>query len=153
MPVLGSVPLCSGERLVQFSGPSPLSTQAVTSDWPRFNGPGDDAKSIESPLLEEWPEGAPRLLWSLDKGYGYASPAVCKDILVGLESRTCQSSEFSRLSLECNLSRALTQLGMFNVRSHMECLIRFISVWITDCLLYSLEFRLTSSSMFEKIFV
>ena len=82
LPVLGSVPLCSGERLVQFSVPSPLSTRAVTSDWPRFNGPGDDAKSIESPLLEEWPEGAPRLLWSLDKGYGYASPAVCKDILV-----------------------------------------------------------------------
>ena len=81
LPVLGSVPLCSGKDWFNFRAFA-FVTEAVTSDWPRFNGPGDDAKSIESPLLEEWLEGAPRLLWSLDKGYGYASPAVCKDILV-----------------------------------------------------------------------
>lgn len=90
LPVLGIFPLWAEERLVQFSEPKPLSAQAVTSDWPRFNGPGDDARSIESPLVDDWPAGGPRLLWSLEKGDGYASPAVSGEMMVLFHRRNGQ---------------------------------------------------------------
>ena len=61
---------------------NPLSQEAKTSDWPRFNGLGDDAKSFESHLVKKWPETGPNLLWYLEKGQGYASPAIMNGVLV-----------------------------------------------------------------------
>ena len=62
--------------------PTALSKAAVVEDWPRFNGLSDNAKSLESPLLQKWPAEGPSLVWSLEKGDGYASPAIMGDILV-----------------------------------------------------------------------
>ena len=70
------------ERWSQFLAPTPLSKAAVVEDWPRFNGLSDNAKSLESPLLQKWPAEGPSLVWSLEKGDGYASPAIMGDILV-----------------------------------------------------------------------
>lgn len=75
-------PVCAGERLQQLDDPKPLAAHAFSTDWPRFNGPGDDAKSLEQPLIKEWPETGPTLLWSLEKGEGYASPAIVGNILI-----------------------------------------------------------------------
>ena len=60
----------------------PLSPQAVTSDWPRFNGPNDDAICRESLIELGWANGSPSLLWEAEKGDGYASPAIAEGKLV-----------------------------------------------------------------------
>ncbi|MEL0005266.1 MAG: PQQ-binding-like beta-propeller repeat protein [Opitutales bacterium] len=70
------------DRWVKIRQANPLSKEAKTSDWPRFNGLGDDAKSFESHLAKQWPETGPNLLWYLEKGQGYASPAIVDGVLV-----------------------------------------------------------------------
>jgi hypothetical protein len=46
-------------------------------DWPQFRGPSRDGKSAETGLLKKWPEGGPKLLWSVDGlGIGFSSVAV-----------------------------------------------------------------------------
>jgi outer membrane protein assembly factor BamB len=42
---------------------------APAADWPQFRGPNRDGKSAETGLLPKWPEGGPKLLWSV-KGVG-----------------------------------------------------------------------------------
>ena len=69
-------------RLFVHQSPSDLSPSAKTSDWPRFNGPFDNAKSSETKILKKWSTDGPTLLWELVKGEGYASPAVFKDSLI-----------------------------------------------------------------------
>jgi outer membrane protein assembly factor BamB len=69
-------------RLTTFAKASPLSEDAITSDWPRFNGPDDNAKSSETKLLKKWPKDGPKLLWEIRKGEGYASPAIKDGILI-----------------------------------------------------------------------
>lgn len=46
-------------------------------DWPQFRGIGRDGKSPETGLLKQWPQGGPKLLWSVGGlGEGYTSAAV-----------------------------------------------------------------------------
>lgn len=56
--------------------PSPLPASARVEDWPGFLGPRRDGKSRETDLLTEWPRGGPKLVWSMRRGEGYASPVV-----------------------------------------------------------------------------
>jgi len=70
------------ERWVKISAPRALSEDAKTDDWSRFNGQGDDAKASETSLLSRWPEKGPSLIWSLEKGQGYASPSIVDGVLV-----------------------------------------------------------------------
>jgi len=45
--------------------------------WPRLRGPNGDGISTEKvSLSRQWPEGGPRVLWSVDVGEGYAGAAV-----------------------------------------------------------------------------
>src|SRR5262245_41384362 len=51
-------------------------------DWPQFRGPNRDGVSRETGLLKRWPDGGPKLLWTLkNAGTGYAGPAVVGDHL------------------------------------------------------------------------
>ena len=75
-------PAHAEERWQQFGQPRPLVEGAVVEDWSRFNGPKDQPISSESPLLKNWSPSGPNLLWSIQKGEGYASPAVAGDKLV-----------------------------------------------------------------------
>ncbi len=68
--------------LTYHAAPKPLSPEATTGDWPRFLGPGDDAKSPETHLLERFPEGGPKKVWEMDKGNSYTSPAIAEGRLV-----------------------------------------------------------------------
>ena len=46
-------------------------------DWPVFHGPKGDNKSTETGLLQSWPEGGPKLLWSIDfLGFGYSGVSI-----------------------------------------------------------------------------
>ena len=47
----------------------------LTSDWPQFHGPLRDSICREEGLLQEWPEGGPELLWTLE-GLGDAYSTV-----------------------------------------------------------------------------
>jgi outer membrane protein assembly factor BamB len=54
----------------------------AAADWPQFRGPNRDGKSADTGLLQEWPAGGPKLLWTFaDAGLGYAGPAVVGDRL------------------------------------------------------------------------
>lgn len=46
-------------------------------DWPQWRGPSRDGVSAEKGLLQSWPEGGPKLRWTMDKlGTGWSSPIV-----------------------------------------------------------------------------
>ncbi len=46
-------------------------------DWPRFRGLKCDGICTETGLLDEWPDGGPRLLWMIEGlGKGYASVSI-----------------------------------------------------------------------------
>ena len=70
------------ERHTIHRDASSLSKNSKTYDWPRYNGPSDDASSTETKLLEKWEKNGPELIWEVTKGEGYASPIISKDILV-----------------------------------------------------------------------
>ena len=55
-----------------------ISTPAYTQgNWLVFHGPNGDNKSPETGLLQSWPEGGPKLLWTIDfLGFGYSSVSV-----------------------------------------------------------------------------
>ncbi|MHC4156473.1 MAG: PQQ-like beta-propeller repeat protein, partial [Planctomycetota bacterium] len=47
------------------------------NDWPQFRGPNRNGKSSETGLLKKWPEGGPKLLWSVEGlGTGFSSMSV-----------------------------------------------------------------------------
>ena len=51
---------------------------AIAEDWPQFRGVYRDGKSAEKGLMAQWPEGGPKLLWSVDgvgKGFSHVSVA------------------------------------------------------------------------------
>jgi len=46
------------------------------ADWPQYLGPNRDAISDEKGLLRSWPEGGPKVLWTISVGAGYGGAAV-----------------------------------------------------------------------------
>ena len=54
-----------------------LTTPAFGEDWAQWRGPNRDAKSLETGLLEKWPEDGPPLAWkATGVGGGYSSIAI-----------------------------------------------------------------------------
>ncbi len=54
-----------------------VSATVAASDWPQWRGLLRDGRSAETGLLQEWPEGGPRRVWSASGfGSGFASLAV-----------------------------------------------------------------------------
>lgn len=45
-------------------------------DWPIFLGPQGTGVSTEKDLLDEWPEGGPKVVWKKRIGTGYSAPSV-----------------------------------------------------------------------------
>ncbi|MEM0969532.1 MAG: PQQ-binding-like beta-propeller repeat protein, partial [Verrucomicrobiota bacterium] len=86
LPVFLLFVLCSQAEddltLTVYDQPGPLSPSAITSDWPRFLGPSDDASTPETHLIHSFPETGPKLLWEVTKGEGYTSPAIVQDQLI-----------------------------------------------------------------------
>jgi alcohol dehydrogenase (cytochrome c) len=64
---------------------------AIADDWPQWQGPNRNAVSGETGLLQEWPEGGPRLAWRIEGlGGGDSAPAVVQGKLYGLSNRDGQ---------------------------------------------------------------
>jgi outer membrane protein assembly factor BamB len=53
-----------------------LAPAAAADDWPQWMGPNRDAVWKETGILEKFPAGGPKKLWSTPIGGGYAGPAV-----------------------------------------------------------------------------
>ena len=64
--------------------PKPLSPAAVTHDWESFLGPTHNAVSSETKLAKSWPASGPPLVWEMERGSGYSSPAISNGKLVYL---------------------------------------------------------------------
>ena len=62
-----------------------FATYANAEDWPQWHGPNRDNKSNEKGLLSSFPEGGPKVVWSVNDisavGTGYGCPAVVSDKL------------------------------------------------------------------------
>ena len=70
--------------VIFHSQPKPLHPEAVTHDWASFLGPTHNAVSTETHLLKDFGDSGPTLVWELEKGTSYASPAIQGDYLVYL---------------------------------------------------------------------
>lgn len=81
--------------LTFHAAPSALAPGAVTAEWPRFLGPGDDAHSSEKPLRKIFPESGPPLVWERKKGNGHPAPVIVGDRLVFIHE------EDGRETIEC----------------------------------------------------
>lgn len=62
-----------------------VSINALAGDWPQWRGPNRDAKSEETNLLEEWPEGGPPLAWKVNGvGGGFSTVSISKGTIYTL---------------------------------------------------------------------
>jgi len=58
------------------------ATAQPPGDWPQFHGPRRDNISTETGLLKTWPEGGPKLLWTVrGLGHGFSTVAVADSLL------------------------------------------------------------------------
>ena len=64
------------------AAPKSLPDGAVTTDWPRFLGVQNAPISAETRLRADFPASGPPLVWEVEKGSGYAAPAIAGDRLV-----------------------------------------------------------------------
>jgi len=65
-----------------------LSCVSFAADWPQFRGPNRDGTSAEKGLRLSWPEGGPKLLWSVQgigKGFTHVSVAGSMVYVTGAE--------------------------------------------------------------------
>jgi len=66
-------PECIGLTLVLAAM---LAAPASADDWPQFLGPHRNATSAEKGLMRAWPEGGPKVLWTVPVGPGYGGAAI-----------------------------------------------------------------------------
>jgi len=53
-----------------------------SADWPQWRGPDRDGISDETGLLQQWPEGGPKLLWQVHElGDGYGAPSIADGMI------------------------------------------------------------------------
>jgi outer membrane protein assembly factor BamB len=65
-----------------------LPLPGPAADWPQFRGPNRDGRSEEKGLLQSWPEGGPKVLWTYKgAGLGFSSPSIIGDRLYTLGAR------------------------------------------------------------------
>ena len=61
------------------------------ADWSQWRGPNRDGICAEENLLQQWPQGGPKLLWkATGLGDGYSAPAIVgKTIYKGAGCKRC----------------------------------------------------------------
>jgi outer membrane protein assembly factor BamB len=66
-----------GARTPVNLGPDDVEAAPGTTDWPAFHGPNRNSVCRERGLLDEWPEGGPKLLWTLEGlGRGFSNVSI-----------------------------------------------------------------------------
>jgi len=55
---------------------------AEAADWPQWRGPNRDGKSLETGLAKKWPQGGPKMLWSIEGlGMGFSTVSIADGLL------------------------------------------------------------------------
>src|SRR5438128_326890 len=71
-----------------------VAAAAVAADWPQWRGPDRSNRSQEKGLLQEWPQGGPKLLWKKDNaGLGFSGFAVVGDVAYTMGARQVNGAE------------------------------------------------------------
>ncbi len=61
---------------------------SAAGDWPQYRGPNRDNISLETGLLDKWPDGGPKLLFVHDGyGEGYSSVSIVGDTIFTMGSQ------------------------------------------------------------------
>jgi len=82
-------------------GISLLTASAPASDWPQWRGPNRNGISPEKCLLQEWPNGEPKLVWKVtDLGKGYSTPAVVGERIFLLANEGLEKEFVAALSVK-----------------------------------------------------
>jgi outer membrane protein assembly factor BamB len=82
LPVIagGLCCVCLPRAAVAEYKPLGLVVASPEPGWPQFRGPRRDGICKEQNLLPSWPEGGPKLLWSVTGlGNGYSSPIISNE--------------------------------------------------------------------------
>ncbi|RMF88824.1 MAG: polyvinylalcohol dehydrogenase [Planctomycetota bacterium] len=62
--------------------------ESRADDWPQFHGPNRDNLCAETGLLQQWPDGGPKLLWTLKGlGKGYSTVSIVDGTLYTMGDR------------------------------------------------------------------
>jgi len=79
----------------RYEGPSSQApTGVTTTDWPQFHGPARDSICREEGLLQTWPKGGPKLLWTLQGlGRGYSTISIAGSKLFTMGDRADADGE------------------------------------------------------------
>lgn len=79
-----------------FSLPFAACSFGDTTDWPQWNGPLRDGHAAGQKLLEKWPEGGPKLLWTFkNAGSGYSSSSIANGSLYSIGASGSDCNVFS----------------------------------------------------------
>jgi outer membrane protein assembly factor BamB len=71
-------------RGLASAGSDADSSGKAALDWPQWRGANRDAVSLEKGIVDEWPEGGPRVVWRAKIGSGYSSVSVSEGRLYTL---------------------------------------------------------------------
>ncbi len=80
-----------------------------TQDWPQILGPGRDGVANGEKLLDQFPNGVPRTLWTHPVGQGYAGPVIGGDQVI-IFHRTENQQQVESLDAETGTERWVTKL-------------------------------------------
>ena len=53
-----------------------VTTGSTLADWPQYLGPNRNSISPEKGILRSWPEGGPKVLWTVTVGRGFGGPVI-----------------------------------------------------------------------------
>jgi outer membrane protein assembly factor BamB len=93
----------------------------LAADWPQWRGLNRDGVSKETGLLQQWPEGGPKLIWQVkDVGEGYSTPSVVGDRIYLLGSEGLDDESVYCLSATDGKTIWTTRLGKVgpNINAH-----------------------------------
>jgi prepilin-type processing-associated H-X9-DG protein len=76
----------------------------ATADWPQFHGPRRDSLCRERGLLQQWPEGGPKQLWTLEGlGRGFSTIAIADGRIFTMGDRPVEGEEEAQFVLAYDL--------------------------------------------------
>ena len=72
--------------VVALSLEASASSDTLPGEWPQYRGPARDGKSIETGLLDRWPEDGPPEIWRIALGPAFSGISVVSDRIYTMDS-------------------------------------------------------------------
>ncbi|TWT78807.1 outer membrane biogenesis protein BamB [Planctomycetes bacterium CA13] len=90
-----SSPKSTTPKSESMQSASGLDSDSKLEEWPGWRGVARDGMSLCTGLLKQWPDGGPKLLWTIQGlGEGYSSPSVVEDQIFVLGTKGNQEVLF-----------------------------------------------------------